>query len=89
MAGSGAEATSVKQLIQSMMGDGPQVLMGTVINVNPLKIQIEGDEKLVIGGSSVILPWHLTDYTTKATYELDAGEIDRIKKTAFAVSSGV
>lgn len=76
MAGDGAEATSLKQMLQSMMGDGPQVLIGTVKGVNPLKIQIEGDEKLVIGGSNTIIPWHLTDYTTKATYELDAGEID-------------
>lgn len=78
MADVGAEATSIKQLFQSMMGDGPQVLIGTVIGVNPLKIQIEGDEKLIIGGSNTIIPWHLTDYTTKATYELDAGEIDSI-----------
>ena len=76
MANTGAEATSIKQIFQSMIGDGAQVLIGTVKAVNPLKIQIEGDEKLIIGGNNTAIPWHLTDYTTKATYELDAGEID-------------
>ena len=76
MANTGAEATSIKQLLQSMMGDGPQILMGTVISDNPLKIRIEGDDKLIIGADSAIIPWHLTDYTTTATYELDDGEID-------------
>ncbi|MBQ9346613.1 MAG: DUF2577 family protein [Oscillibacter sp.] len=76
MAGSGAEATSIKQLFQSMAGDGPQVLIGTVLSESPLKIKIEGDEKLIIGGSNTIIPWHLTEYTTTATYELDAGTID-------------
>ncbi|MBQ9346429.1 MAG: DUF2577 domain-containing protein [Oscillibacter sp.] len=78
MANTGAEATSIKQLFQSMMGEGPQILIGTVTGTNPLRIQIEGDEKLVIGGSNTIIPQHLTDYTTKATFELDEGTIDSV-----------
>ena len=78
MANTGSEATSIKQLFQLMAGDGPQLFMGTVISENPLKIRIEGDDKLIIGGDNTIIPWHLTDYTTKATYELDEGEIDSV-----------
>ena len=73
MAGAGAEAASLKQMIQHIVGGDVQILMGTVSAVNPLKIQMEGDEKLAIGGSNITVPWHLTDYTTEATYEYSGG----------------
>ncbi len=65
--GSGNE-TSIKQLFQRMMVDGPEIMQGTVISESPLKIQMDGDDKLIINERVAIVPWHLTDYTTKATY---------------------
>ena len=60
--------TSLKQILQGMSGTGAaDVLQGTVIAVNPLKIQIAGDEKHTIGPNSTIVPKHLTDYTTRCT----------------------
>lgn len=60
--------TSFKQVIQGMSGAGAaEVLQGTVIAANPLRIQIAGDEKYTIGPNSTIVPGHLTDYTTGCT----------------------
>lgn len=61
------EKTSIKQLIQSMTGDGVQVLQGVVKSASPLKIQIVNDEKLTIGPNITYVPRHLTDYTTEVT----------------------
>lgn len=66
---SGGE-TSMKQLFQSMIPDGDEIMEGTVTQTNPLKIQITNDPKLIINERITIVPWHLTDYVTKATYTI-------------------
>lgn len=73
--GSGNE-TSLKQVMQRMFPDGPEIMQGTVISERPLKIQMDGDSKLIINERVAIVPWHLTDYTTKMTYKLDMGSLD-------------
>ncbi len=71
-----AEETSLKGLIQSMMFDSAELMQGTVISASPLKIQMVNDEKLIINSRITVVPWHLSDYTTTATYALDSGSID-------------
>ena len=68
--------TSLKQLFQSMSVSGIEFLQGTVISASPLKIQITNDEKLIINERITIVPWHLTDYTTQATYTVGGGALD-------------
>lgn len=63
------EKTSLKQLFQGMIKDDVEVLQGIVKSVNPLKIQIEGDEKLTIGENITYIPRHLTDYKTKLSFD--------------------
>lgn len=68
--------TSLKQLLQGMNPPDIELLQGTVIQEKPLKIQIEGDDKLIINERITVVPWHLTDYTTKATYRKMDGTLD-------------
>ena len=67
--------TSLKQIFQGLVVEGIEFLQGTVISASPLKIQIANDEKLIINERITIVPWHLTDYTTKATLAKDAGSL--------------
>ena len=64
---SSGNETSLKQLFQSMIPGGPELMEGKVIQINPLKIQMTNDEKLIINERITIVPWHLTDYKTRAT----------------------
>lgn len=64
--GSGSE-TSLKQLFQSLIPDGDELMQGTVISVAPLKIQMVNDDKLIINERITIVPWQLTDYDTEVT----------------------
>lgn len=65
-----AEETSIKQLIQNIAGgEMPEILQGTVILENPLKIQIEGDAKWIITENNTIVSWQLTDYETEITFD--------------------
>lgn len=68
--------TSLKQIFQSMSVSGIEFLQGTVISASPLKIQITNDEKLIINERITIVPWHLTDYTTQATFTVGGGALD-------------
>lgn len=64
-----SEKTSLKAVIQQITGEGAQVLQGVVKSVSPLKIQMAGDDKLIIGPNITYLPKHLTDYTTEITVD--------------------
>lgn len=64
--------TSLKQLIQGMMGESARVLQGIVKSENPLKIQIVGDDKLTIGPNITYVPFHLTDHTAEVTVSWQA-----------------
>ena len=68
--------TSLKQMFQSMIPAGSAILQGTVTKADPLEITAENDSKLIISGNQLIVPWHLTDYTTHADYMMgDKGEL--------------
>nr|DAM32586.1 MAG TPA: Protein of unknown function (DUF2577) [Caudoviricetes sp.] len=60
------EQTSLKGIFQSLCPDGPSVIEGTVTSTSPLKITLANDSKMVLGTNSLIVPRHLTDYTTTA-----------------------
>ncbi len=72
---SGSE-TSLKQMFQSMIPTALELMQGTVIQTAPLRIQIDGDDKLIINERITVVPWHLTDYKTTATYIKDKGSLD-------------
>jgi hypothetical protein len=74
--------TSLKQLFQSMVPESIELLQGTVIQASPLKIQIVNDDKLIINERITIVPWHLTDYTTKATYAKADGSLSSVTTAA-------
>jgi len=72
------QETSIKQKIQGLLPASDEVIQGTVMGVNPIKIQAEGDSKLIIGQGSAIIPQHLTDYTTTMDLSLDRSKANRI-----------
>jgi hypothetical protein len=74
------EQTSLKGLIQGMVGGEVEVLQGTVKSTSPLKIQIANDDKLVIGPNITYIPRHLTDYTT--TVDIVQGKGSVVSSTA-------
>lgn len=68
--------TSLKQLFQGMIPVGSTILQGTVTKDDPLEITAVNDSKLIISGNQLVVPWHLTDYTTHADYTMgDKGEL--------------
>ncbi len=73
---SSGNETSLKQLFQSLIPKGSEIMEGTVIQTGPLKIQMTGDKKHIITESITIVPWHLTDYSTKADLLKADGTLD-------------
>ena len=55
--------TSLRAMFQGSLAIDSEILQGTVISTSPLKIQMENDSKLVITGTSTIVPKHLTNYS--------------------------
>jgi len=76
MAEAKGSETSLKQLFQSMQPVDVELMQGTVIQASPLKIQMVNDEKLIINERITIVPRHLTDYTTTATYTVGKGTLN-------------
>lgn len=74
MTGGESEKTSLKQILQGMVGEDAEVLQGIVKQANPLKIQIINDDKLLIGPNVTYVPWHLTDYKTEVTIQWETEE---------------
>lgn len=71
------EAQSIMSIIRgAAMSEDGSVIEAKVIGVNPLKVQATNDDKLILNAGSLVVPWHLTDYTTKMTYRLDKGTLD-------------
>lgn len=75
------EATSLKQLFQQMVPEAVEVLRGTVISANPLKIQVENDDKLVLTQNIICLPRHLSTYTTTIDIQLGKGTINSVTRS--------
>lgn len=69
-----AEGTSIKQLFQSIAGEGVEVWQGVVKSASPLRIQAVNDDKLVIGPNITYVPQHLTDYETEVTVHWQTGD---------------
>lgn len=68
---------SIKGLIQSFTkSEDGSVIEAKVIAVGPLKVQATNDDKLILTAASLVVPRHLTDYTTKMTYTLADGTLD-------------
>ncbi len=67
---------SLKGLIQGLTNDGVTVVQGIVKAVNPLRIQIVNDEKLVIGSDVTYVPKHLTERTTAIDIMQEEGALD-------------
>ena len=63
MANNPAEANSIKGLIQGLIPDPGGVMKGIVKSVSPISIQVDGDDKLLLNDTTLILPKHLTNYS--------------------------
>lgn len=71
------EPQSIMAIIRgATMSEDGSVIEAKVIGVGPLKVQATNDDKLILKAGSLVVPWHLTDYTTKMTYKLDEGTLD-------------
>lgn len=71
------EPQSIMAIIRgATMSEDGSVIEAKVIGVGPLKVQATNDDKLILNAGSLVVPWHLTDYTTKMTYKLDEGTLD-------------
>lgn len=98
-----SEKTSIKELFQSMVPEAVELMQGTVIQDNPLKIQMDNDDKLIIGTNITVVPRSLTDYEVaadvRATGSLDSATSNALKPyseeqhthklTSFAMVRGV
>ena len=65
--------TSFKQLFQGYIHENSGVFEGTVTRASPLEITLVNDAKMIIDDNSLVLPRHLTDYTTTADITQDGG----------------
>lgn len=61
--------SGVKQLIQSMIPDSASIIEGIVNSANPLSITLVNDAKIELGGDSLVVPQHLTDYSVRVNFE--------------------
>ncbi|MCD8364585.1 MAG: DUF2577 domain-containing protein [Clostridiales bacterium] len=50
-----------------MIPTAAELLQGTVTSVSPLTIKADGDDKLTIPASALVVPRHLQNYTTTCT----------------------
>ena len=64
--------SSIKELIQSLIPESTAMVMGVVTASNPIKIQVLSNLKMVAQGNILIVPKHLTNYTTTADISLGA-----------------
>ncbi len=69
---------SLKGLFQGLSTKDCELLVGTILSVSPIRLQIENDEKLIVGPASVIVPKHLTDYEINMTIQLAGGTINSV-----------
>jgi hypothetical protein len=82
------EQTSLKELFQGMIPESTTVLRGRVTQAAPLKIQVLGDDKLILHENIICLPRHLSDYTTKIDIQLNNGSIDSVTRNDGAHTHG-
>ena len=68
------ESTSIKELLQGIAGNDIEIIIGLVTSgdTGPLEIEVIGDPKLILNESTVVIPWHLTDYRTWFSFDSPA-----------------
>lgn len=69
---------SLKGIFQGMIPADAELMQGTVISASPLKIQMTNDEKLIINERITVVPRHLSDYTTTATFTVGDGALSSV-----------
>lgn len=69
---------SLKGIFQGMIPADAELMQGTVISTSPLKIQMTNDEKLIINERITVVPRHLSDYVTEATFTVDGGTLTSV-----------
>ena len=74
MANTPEAANSIKGLFQGLVPDPGGVVQGTVKSVSPLEITVEGDDKLVLTSTTLIVPRHLTNHTL--TVDISGGTVN-------------
>jgi hypothetical protein len=52
-------ADSIKELFSELSGKGTDLIQGTVMSLNPFKIQAVNDSKLIISKISLVIPSRL------------------------------
>jgi len=76
--------TSLKGLIQSLQIKDMDIIQGVVISESPIKIQVIGDEKLILTENIICLPRHLTDYKTTVDIMASGDTIGGESQTALS-----
>ena len=74
--------TSLKELFQGMAPEQIGMIEGVVTKGSPLTIQVINNPKMVLTGSLLVCPTHLSDYSTKVDIRLDTGSIDSQTETS-------
>lgn len=64
-----------KEMFQGLIPDGPSILEGKVVKIDPLNIQLINDNKMILGPGVLIIPTYMTDYISKVNIELGEGTI--------------
>ena len=67
--------TGLKQLIQSLIPDGPSVKEGIVTSTSPLSVTLRNDAKMILSANSLIVPRSLTDYQVEVDLETAGGTL--------------
>jgi len=68
------EPDSIKGCIHKLISDKTGVILGRVTQVSPLRIVGVNDDKLILNRNTVIVPRHLTNYTT--TCNISGGAVN-------------
>ena len=68
-------AMSLKGIFQGMIPADAEIMQGTVISTNPLRIQMTNNEKLIINQRITIIPRHLSNYTAACALSDYSGKI--------------
>ncbi len=74
--------TTIKGQIERVVAKNQpmEIVTGTVISESPLKIQVIGDEKLIVHENIMEVSRCLTDYTVEVDISLDKGKIASLTK---------
>lgn len=69
------EPTSIKELFQGMIPDGPSVKEGAVTSVSPLSVTLKNDAKMTLSAASLVVPQHLTDHQISVDLTAASGSL--------------